>query len=260
MCRSIQPLNTSSSRQLERFRPGRFTVWVLAQLMTAGLTFSQVLTHGPVVGGVTASEANIFIRTDQQTSVALQYGTDPNLGTYLVTGTFQTNSTNDFTKIIPLATLSTETTYYINVLVNGVPQFVSPPHPYFTTFAPKGTSRDFSFVVLTDFGQTYKLTENVQTFASAAAGLPAFVFIGGDFDHSNPQTLIDKRQMFKALYDPNTPFMSDFVPLILWRFPIAHQWDDHDSGLNNLDKNYPDWDLTQQVFEEYVPSYPLPAS
>ncbi len=56
--------------------------------------------------------------------------------------------------------------------------------------------------------------------------------------------------MFKNLYDPATPFMSGFVPLILWRFPIAHQWDDHDSGLNNLDKNYPDWNLTQQTFQD----------
>jgi hypothetical protein len=53
--------------------------------------------------------------------------------------------------------------------------------------------------------------------------------------------------------------MSDFVPSILWRMPIARQWDDHDSGLNNLDKNYPDWSLTQQAFLEYTPTYPLPS-
>ncbi|HEY3662471.1 MAG TPA: hypothetical protein VGL24_04900 [Chthoniobacterales bacterium] len=28
--------------------------------------------------------------------------------------------------------------------------------------------------------------------------------------------------------------------------------DDHDSGLDNLDKNYPDWNLTQQAFQEYA--------
>ena len=65
--------------------------------------------------------------------------------------------------------------------------------------------------------------------------------------------------MFKNLYDPKTAFMSSFAPLILGRFPIVHQWDDHDSGLNNLDKNYSDWNLTQQAFQEYTPTYPLPA-
>ena len=39
--------------------------------------------------------------------------------------------------------------------------------------------------------------------------------------------------------------------------PIVHQWDDHDSGKNNLNKNYLHWDWSQQVFQEYVPSYPL---
>ena len=64
--------------------------------------------------------------------------------------------------------------------------------------------------------------------------------------------------MFKNLYDPSTRFMSDFVPQILRRAAIVHQWDDHDSGLNNVDKNYADWELTQQAFTEYTPTYPLP--
>src|SRR5438093_840241 len=163
----------------------------------------QVLTHGPVVGGVTASEANVFVRTEQEASVALRYGTDPNLGTYLVSGTFQTVSTNDLTKIIPLASLTAETTYYMNVVVNGVPQSAS-PYPSFTTFAPSGTSRSFNFIVLTDFTSTQKLTSTVQTYASAAATSPGFAFIGGDFDHRNPQNLSAKRGMVQDPYDPNT--------------------------------------------------------
>jgi hypothetical protein len=65
--------------------------------------------------------------------------------------------------------------------------------------------------------------------------------------------------MFHDLYNPNTHFMSDFVPLILRRCPIVHQWDDHDSGRNNLDKNYSHWNLSQQAFQENIPTYPLPA-
>ena len=234
------------------------TVWVLAQIMTAGLTFGQVLTHGPVVGGVTESSANVFVRTDQEASVALWYGKDPNLGTHLVSGTFDTSSTNDFTKIIPLTSLTVETTYYMNVVVNGAPQS-SAPYPSFKTFARGGTSRTFKFIVLTDFETVRNLTGTVQTFASAAATSPVFAFIGGDFDHRNPKNLAAKRQMFKELYDANTPFMEDFVNLILRETPIIHQWDDHDAGMNNIDKTYPRWDLTQQVFQEYVPSYPLPS-
>ncbi len=226
-------------------------------LLTPALP-GQILTHGPVVGGVTSVEAKVFVRTDIAASIAIRYGTDPALLGAIDTGTMATLAASDFTAFVPLTGLLPETTYYLNVLVNGVPQFAGPPFAFFTTFPPAGAARDFNFVVMSDFGSVSKLNTTVQTFASASANLPAFAFIGGDFDHSNPQTLAAKRQMFKDLYNPATRFMSDFVPLILRRMAIVHQWDDHDSGLNNLDKNYPDWALTQQAFLEYTPTYPLP--
>ena len=236
----------------------RFTTSVLTQIVIAELALGQVLTHGPVIGGVTPSKARVFVRTDAAANVALRYGTDPSLARYHVSASLTTNAARDFTVILPLSRLSAETTYYLNVLVNGVPQFTAQPYPSFATFPSKGSRRDFDFIVLADFGTVSDLTANVQTFASAAAELPAFTFIGGDFDHRNPATLDDKRQMFKDLYDPTTPFMSDFVPQILWHTAIVRQWDDHDSGLNNVDKNYADWDLTQRAFTEYTPTYPLP--
>src|SRR6266542_4282196 len=235
------------------------TVLVIAQVVVAHFTFGQVLTHGPVVGGVTDSTANVFVRTDQAATVEIHYGTEPNLSTYSTSQAFSTDLASDFTKIVPLADLTAETTYYLDVAVNAVPQLAA-PYPSLTTFPPSGSARNFSFIVLTDFVSLRLLTGPSQTFASAAAENPVFAFIGGDFDQRNPKTLDDKRQMFKGLYDPNTPYMGDFVNLILRRTPIMHQWDDHDSGLNNLDKTYPDWNLTQQAFQEYVPSYPLPSA
>jgi len=240
-----------------------FTVWVLAQIIMAELTLGQTLTHGPVVGGVTEQTANVFVRTDNVATVALRYGTDPNLGTYLTSPPFETSSESDFTKIIPIANLTGENTYYMSVLVNDMPYPASSPFPSFRTFPPNdGTSRTFNFVVLTDFLTTFnRELQDVQTFASAAAvsPAPAFAFIGGDFDHRNPYSVEEKRQMFKALYNANPlGHMEDFVTKILQKMPIIHQWDDHDAGENNLNKNYPHWDWSQQVFQEYVPSYPLP--
>jgi alkaline phosphatase D len=232
--------------------------------LTQALAISEAmgqaaLTHGPVVGGVTASSANVFVRTNQETTVALRYGTDPSLATYLASRTLHTSAASDFTKIISLASLQAETTYYLNVVVNGAPHLTGPPYPSFKSFPASGASRDFKFVVLADFTTVQSLTKPTLTFASAAAELPDFVFIGGDFDHRNPTRLNEKRTMFKELYDPATPFMSDFVPLILERTAIVHQWDDHDAGANNLDRTYRRWRLSQQSFQEYVPSYPLPA-
>jgi len=105
-------------------------LWSLtAGLCLPGAIFGQALTHGPVVGGVTDSSAKAFVRTDQETSVAIWYGTDPNLGSYLISDTFQTSATDDFTSIVPLTGLSSETTYYLNFVVNGIPNLTSPPYP-----------------------------------------------------------------------------------------------------------------------------------
>ena len=231
---------------------------IFVQIVTGELAMGQVLTHGPVVGGVTDSKARVLIRTDQAASVVLRYGTDSKLKTYAVSKTFTTSSPSDFTEIIPLNNLPAEKTFYIDVLVNNAPQ-LSAPYPSFTTFASNGTSRDFKFVVLTDFEDVRNLSATAPTFASAAATSPVFAFIGGDFDHRNPKSLIRKRKMFKDLFDVNTPFMGDFVNLILRKTPIIHQWDDHDAGMNNIDKTYANWGLSQQAFQEYIPSYSLPS-
>ncbi len=231
---------------------------VLGEAFAAPLAFGESLTHGPVVGGVTDSSANVFVRASGIATVALRYGTDPNLTTYSVSSSFALSADSDFTKIIPLTGLAAEQTYYLNPVVNGVPRSAA-PYPSFTTFPPSGSSRTFKFVVLSDFETVKNLTKTTTTFASAAAESPAFVFIGGDFDHRNPPTLDRKRVMFKDLYDPSTRYMSGFVPLILQKLPMIHQWDDHDAGSNNCDKTYPGWGLSQQVFEEYVPTYPLSA-
>jgi alkaline phosphatase D len=230
---------------------------IFIQLFWIGFVLGQTLTHGPVVGGVSASAANVFVRTDRNARVQLRYGTDPNLQSYSTSATLTSNKTSDYTKIISLSGLSTETVYYLNPVINGTPQ-LSAPFPSFKTFPPDNSTRDFSFVVLTDFTTTRNLTEDVPTYASAAAKNPGFVFIGGDFDHRDPRTLTAKRTMFKQLYDPATPHMADFVNFILRQYAIAHQWDDHDAGENNIDKTYSNWSLSQQVLEEYVPSYPLP--
>jgi alkaline phosphatase D len=231
---------------------------LVMQLAGSGFVWGQVLTHGPVVGGVTASTATVFVRTDKAGGIQVRYGTDPNLQSYSTSGTLRTKSKSDYTEMVALSGLTPEATYYLNPVVNGVPQ-LSAPYPSFKTFPPPVSARNFSFAVLTDFTTVKNLTGDVATYASAAATNPAFVFIGGDFDHRDPRMLAVKRQMFKDLYDINTRFMGEFVDLILHRFPIVHQWDDHDSGENNIDKDYSDWSLSQQVFEEYVPSYPLPA-
>jgi alkaline phosphatase D len=235
-----------------------FSVLVLTATLTAAVAADPVLALGPVVGGVTASGANVFVRTDQAASVAVRYTTRPDFNNYKTSASFTTDATSDFTKIIPLTDLAPEKIYYLDVVVNGVAQLGS-AYPSFRTFAPAGSERNFKFVVLSDFSTIRNLTESSQTFFSAAAEDPAFAFIGGDFDHRDPKTIAARRVMYQQLYDPATPFMDGFTDLILRKMAVMHQWDDHDTGGNNTDRKYPRWSQSQQVFDEYFPSYPLSA-
>jgi phosphodiesterase/alkaline phosphatase D-like protein len=235
--------------------------YVVALCLFACSALGQSLTHGPVVGGVVGSSAKVFVRTDVAATVAIRYGTDPNLVTYSTSSSFVTSSTNDFTKTIPISSLTSETKYYLNVTVNGTPA-LSAPYPSFKTFAFPNRTRNFNFVVMSDFTTVQNLGSHSQTYASALAEGPAFAFIGGDFDHRNPDMLSAKRNMFKDLYGYTTVcprcYMQEFVVNTLRQMPIIHQWDDHDAGGNNLDRNYLNWGLSQQVFQEYVPTYTLP--
>ena len=230
----------------------------LLSLTSAGAAVAASVTHGPVVGGVTARQARVFIRVDAIADVQLRYSRDAAFSEFETSSVVQPTDDTDFTAIIPLSGLRPRTTYYLDVLVDDVPQFSS-PYPSFRSFPADSTGpQNFRFVILTDFDNEIAYPKpHVPTFANAAAANPAFAFIGGDFNHQNPTGLGGKRAMFKFMYDGTVEGREDFTELILRRMPIAHHWDDHDAGANNVDRTYTGWDLTYQVYNEYVPSYPF---
>jgi alkaline phosphatase D len=220
---------------------------------------AQALSHGPVAGGVSATDAKVFTRTSGSATVTIQYSVDPGLASAQSSPSVATDSSSDYTSIIRLSSLLPETTYYLNVLVNGVGQ-LSAPYPTFKTFPVAGSVRNFKFVYLTDFARMFDQAPGTYpAFRNSALENPAFAFIGGDFDHTGPITLADKRTMFKLLYDPTKPGQADFVNKVLRGTAIVHQWDDHDAGWDNIDKTYSGWSLAYQVFREYMPMYDTPA-
>src|SRR5690348_12446015 len=92
--------------------------WILFSFAIASLADGRALTHGPVVGGVTDTNAQIFVRTDGTARVQVRYSTDPTLTTYSTSDQFTTDGSSDFTEIIPLNNLTAETNYYLDVTVN----------------------------------------------------------------------------------------------------------------------------------------------
>lgn len=213
------------------------------------------LTHGPVVGAVTANSARVFVRSYTASSVQLRYGKKSDLSDAVASPIQRTDAATDFTTQFQLENLTPETDYYIDVLVNESSQLTA-PYPHFKTFPSTDTSTDFTFVIVGD--TSLSSARHPQTFVHAAQEQPAFAIMGGDFPHGKPLTLEKKRHNFKAIYSADTsPSIGDFVNLILRQFPVAHFWDDHDYGPDNSDKTYPQKELSLQILREYFPTYPM---
>lgn len=240
---------------------------VHAPLDAAGLVRAQEtdarLTHGPVIGGVTSQGAVIFVRTDSPATVAIRYATSPDMTGAQTSETRATAEDADMTALVPLNGLAAGTEYFIDALVNDVVAADSAAR--FKTFPTEDSQAALQFAITTDFGAYGEgdqppLNTPTNTFRQIDAANPDFVFIGGDFDHRNPHTLDEKRQMFKDLYSPDNPRapMPEFVPLILRRYPVAHQWDDHDFYDNDADRTAPGRSFAAQAFREFFPTYPLP--
>lgn len=226
-------------------------------LTTAAAQFmeSARLTHGPVVGAVTPDAARVFVRTDRPAQVQIMYWTDPRLEFALLSDVQTTADKSDWTAQIPLKGLKPNTVYYLNVLVDNVPQSAQ-PLAQFKTFPPKGAATDLKFVFLTDM---HSPTEDLGAFNAASLENPDFVLISGDMGREDQNSLDGKRDAYKELYDPNpySMYQYEFVRKILRQFPVAHAWDDHDFGGNNANKTYPNKQLSYQVLTEYFPTYEL---
>jgi alkaline phosphatase D len=222
---------------------------------------AAVLDRGPVVGGVTATEARIFVKTSAAGEVVLRFGTDPALEGALSTAPVVTSVDKGFTDLLVVSELAPDTTYYLDVVVDGAAQLAS-PFPSFRTFPADATPRPFKLLVLNDFANP-TAAQVVPTFESASQEGAAFAFLGGDTPHKTApsiDTLAEKRVMFDQIYNGGVAAMAGFVDLILRRMPIVRQWDDHDAGGEDIDRTYPLWAISRQAFEEYTPAYPLPAS
>ncbi|HZQ05016.1 MAG TPA: alkaline phosphatase D family protein, partial [Anaerolineae bacterium] len=137
---------------------------------------------------------------------------------------------------------------------NGVSQLTA-PYPQFKTFPTQGAPASFKFLMITDY---HSATTSPTWFNAPAAENPDFVIIGGDFGKVRPMPNAFVKRMrlrFKNMYSrAKNPGLVDNI---LRRYPVAHMWDDHDFGANNVDKTFPNKHAALGVLQEYFPVYPM---
>jgi len=222
---------------------------------------SNVLTHGPVVGGVTDSSAKVFVRAGTTDQVRLKYGNQPNYepSTVLTSDAFTPEATQDYTAIIPLFNLSPNTKYYYWVLIGAQEANILNRYE-FTTFPSVDSVQDFSFSIFSDGAAKDYYAPG---YATAALMNPVFVGQIGDFRHQDPSAIptpiainnwwLQNKQSIGEGYSG-----TDFANNIGAKFPFFHIWDDHDFCKNNSDKTceYKDT-FSKPSFTSYFPTYPL---
>jgi alkaline phosphatase D len=211
------------------------------------------ISVGPMVGGVTAQSAKVFVRTVNAGAVRIEYSRDAAFSTPTFTPATMTAAINDFTTIHSLNGLVPESFYFYRVHVDG--QLQQTPLHTFKTFPVAGTVRNFSFAVTADLiNASTNSAVGAPAYASLAADNPLFMLQIGDFDHRNPGSLTAMRAMHRSVLGPTTASGADFERYIAANMPVAHVWDDHDYGINNGDKTFAGRSSALKAFREYYPT------
>lgn len=214
------------------------------------------LTHGPLVGGVTPTEAIIFGRSNGVAMVQVIYDTDPDPSGGTLSSAVTTSAGADYTAHILLSDLSPFTQYYYSFVgVEDEGKVYS-----FTTF-PEGEV-PFVFDVLADLKTSP--TIDAPAYIRVGEDNPAFVMQIGDFDHEDgmqtiPRAIETWRKIARRVIRDSAAGTT-FANNIGARFPFIHMWDDHDFGKNDATKNCQCKGFAWQSYDEYYPAYPMPNS
>jgi phosphodiesterase/alkaline phosphatase D-like protein len=199
----------------------------------------------------------VLARTDRTARIQVMYDGNRYFANPLYSGSYTSSEDEDFFVQIPLFSLKAATRYYVNILIDGVPQFEK-NFPSFKTFPEKNNEGVFKLLYLTDFAVRSTVLEESDTFVSAAREKADFCFVGGDFSHDRTYSLEEKTDIYKKLYSPDTIGCETFVTKILYQMPMTHQYDDWDFGPNNSDKTSPFREYAIDAFKRCVPHYRLP--
>lgn len=249
----------------------------------------SLLTHGPIIGAVTDSSADVWVRIKIPNTFKVQIITSPqaeNLNqstpssvivSSLLPIPYSTTpqSVWDYTWKGTVGHLSPNTKYYYTLDVNGqvlsAATYPNSVYPSFKTYVTPGQKAEFNVVFYSDFFWNQDAIYNTFQYINRMKHLtlpPAIVFLGGDLWHADAsidsssavEFINNQRSRFQRAYVTNMGVYSPFHNDIVSHYPLVHIMDDHDTGVNNADGTFRYKTQALQVLQEYFPTYPLPAS
>jgi alkaline phosphatase D len=212
------------------------------------------LTESPVVGAVTPTGAKVNCRTSAAADVSIEYADNKRFKKSTTTSSVATSSASDFTATIELAGLDANTMYWYRVKIDGVTQDTGHVQK-FSTF-PSG-SQAFTFAVTADVAPTDRAAACYSNVNDDGA---LFLIQLGDFDHRDPTTLAEMRDMHRDMKDSGELHGADFAKYVSSKMGVVHVWDDHDYGGNDTDKTFAGRSDAFKAFDEHWPTYSRPSA
>ncbi len=152
---------------------------LLTLLLLGGYAaFSQNITHGPVVGGLTESGARIYVRTHQASPIEIQYSLDSLFSTFTAIPD-STIPERDTTAIFTLPFLQPNTEYFYRISVGGT---VDVKKGSFRTFPVVGATTPLRFAT-----GSCQETANMKVFDVINRRHPNLFLHLGDFTYPSYQ-------------------------------------------------------------------------
>lgn len=193
------------------------------------------LTHGPILGAVTDTTANIWYRTDATRPAKLRVAASADaLNAAEPIDYGYPAASTDFAETVTISGLSAGQTAYYDIEVEGVRH-----GPWSLQTAPAGPVR-----ARFAFGSCSK-DDDQPIFGVIAAWDPDLFLFVGDNHYGNTSELSDLRQYYRWAHERSlrAELMAETVTLATW--------DDHDFVGNNTDGNDEGKDVALRVFSEY---------
>ncbi len=199
-------------------------------------SYNIELIHGPMLGDVTASSVKIWVRTAHQTPVAVRYSQSDDMTGGALSKAIKTDTDADFTAVVNLAGLESNTVYYYQMVIDGKAVSLDRKLSFTTAPARAGPAR---FQVAFGGGSNIK-PQYEYMWDTILSYHPVAMLQLGDNTYFNIPDVTEHQQYFfyRRHCRPEYKRMIASVP-------IYAIWDDHDFGGNDSigtgDKLSPYW-------------------
>jgi alkaline phosphatase D len=185
----------------------------------------KALLHGPMIGRVTESGVQVWVRTAEEATVQIILGkTKESIGK-IKSDPIKSQQSEDYTAILPISDLEPATLYYYDVLIENKPM-LGPQYPSFKTYpsAEGGSELTVGFGGGAGFvPQNEHMWDRIQE-----KSLDAFLFLG-DNVYINMPEMPNGVHYYTYYRRQSRPEFRRLVSTT----PVYAIWDDHDAATDD---------------------------